>query len=70
MEVRQLQTSRLGNEAPLRLDAGRFGNTREGGLGQETCLHRPLSDVVDLGSEFDVDRAVLGVAPAGAKLPR
>ena len=70
MEVRQLQASRSGDEAPLWLDAGRFGNTRKGGLGPETCLHRPLSDIADLGSESDVDRAVLGVAQVGAKLPR
>jgi len=70
MEVRQLQASRFGDEAPLRLDAGCFGNTREGGLGQEACLDRPLSDLADLGSEFDLDRAVLGVAPIGAELPR
>jgi len=38
MEVRQLQASRLGNEAPLRLDAGGFGNTRESGLGQDACI--------------------------------
>ena len=69
MEVRQLQASRFGNEAPLRLDAGRFGNGRQGGLGQEECLDRPLSDIPDLSSEFDVDRAVLGLAHAGAKLP-
>ena len=70
MEVRQLQASRSGNQAPVRLDAGGFGNTREGGLGQEACLDRPLSDLADLGSEFDLDRAVLGVAPIGAELPR
>ena len=70
MEVRQLQASRFGNEAPLRLDAGGFGNAREGGLGQEACLDRQVSDVVDLGAELDVDRAVLCVAQAGAKLPR
>ena len=33
MEVRQLQASRFGDEAPLWLDAGSFGNAREGGLG-------------------------------------
>ena len=70
MEVRQLQASRFGNEAPLRLDAGRVGNAREGGLGQETCFDGPLSDVSDLGPELDMDRAVLGVAQVGAKLPR
>ena len=70
MEVRQLQASRLGDEAPLRLDPGGFGNTREGGLGQETRLHRPVSHLADLGAEFDLDRAVLCVAQAGAKLPR
>ncbi len=70
MEVRQLQASRFGNEAPLRLDAGRFGITREGGLGQEACVDGQVSDIVDLGSEFDLDRAVLGVAQVGAKLPR
>ena len=70
MEVRHLQASRFGDKAPLWLDAGGFGNTREGCLGQEARLDRPLSDVADFGSEFDVDRAVLGVAQAGTKLPR
>ena len=70
MEVRQLQASRFGDEAPLWLDAGGFGNAREGGLGQEACVDRQVSDIVDLGSEFDLDRAVLGVAQVGAKLPR
>jgi hypothetical protein len=70
MEVRQLQASRFGDEAPMRLDAGRFGNAREGDLGEKTRFNGQLSDVADLGTEFDVDRAVLGVAQAGAKLPR
>jgi len=39
MEVRQLQASRLGDEAPLRFCPGGFGNTRQGGLGQEACFH-------------------------------
>ena len=70
MEVRQLQTSRPGDEASLRLDAGGSEDARESSLGQEACLDRPLSDLADLGSEFDLDRAVLGVAPIGAELPR
>jgi hypothetical protein len=70
MEVRQLQASRLGDQAPLRLDTGGFGNAREGGLGKETYLDRQVSDLGDLGSKFDVDRAVLRVAQVGAKLPR
>lgn len=70
MEVRQLQASRLGDETPLRLDPGGFGNTRQGCLGQEASFHRPVSDFADFGAEFDLDRAVLCVAQAGAKLPR
>jgi hypothetical protein len=70
MEVRQLQASRLGNEAPLRLDTGGFRNARESGMGQAAYLDRQVSDLGDIGSEFDVDRAVLGVAQVGAKLPR
>jgi hypothetical protein len=55
MEVRQLQASRLGDEAPLRLDPGGFGNPRKGGLGPKACVDRQVSDLADLGAEFDLD---------------
>jgi len=70
MEVRQLQASRLGDEAPLRFCPGGFRNTRQGRMGQKACFRRPVSDFADFGAEFDLDRAVLCLAQAGAKLPR
>jgi hypothetical protein len=70
MEVRQLQASRLGNEASLWLDPGGVGNASEGGLGPEANFDGPVSDFGNHGSESDVDRAVLRVATIGAGLSR
>lgn len=70
MEVRQLQASRLGEEASLRLDTGGFGNAPESGLGQETNFDGQVSDVGDHRAESGVDRTVFRVAQVGAKLPR